>query len=75
MDEVSFLRNFGSALRAARIGRELSQESLAEVLDVDRTYVSLLESGKRNPSLLLIGRIATALEIEPKNLLPNRGEK
>ena len=51
-------------LRRARERSGLSQEALALTAGVDRTYVSQLERGVANPSLLILGRIAQALEAE-----------
>ena len=48
-------------LRYARELNGLSQEALALAANVDRTYVSQLERGVANPSLLILGRIAKAL--------------
>ncbi|MBC9073447.1 helix-turn-helix transcriptional regulator [Thauera sp. CAU 1555] len=48
-------------LRQARENIGLSQEALALSANVDRTYVSQLERGIANPSLLVLSRIATAL--------------
>ena len=42
--------------------RNLSQEQLAELVAVDRTYISDLERGLRNPSLKTLARIADALD-------------
>jgi transcriptional regulator with XRE-family HTH domain len=52
---------FGSNLRREREGRKLTQEKLAEKADLDPTYISGIERGVRNPSLLSIVRIAKAL--------------
>ena len=71
MEADEILQAFGRALKDARTSEGLSQEALAEALDVDRTYVSLLESGKRNPSLLLLNRIGKVLAIHPKDLIPD----
>jgi transcriptional regulator with XRE-family HTH domain len=54
---------FGKAVRALREERGLSQERLAEAADVDDTYISGLERGLRNPTLLTIDRIARALGV------------
>ncbi len=48
-------------LRRLRVARKLSQESLAVDAGVDVSYLSRLESGKENPSIRLIERLATAL--------------
>jgi transcriptional regulator with XRE-family HTH domain len=47
----------------------LSQEALAERADFDRTYVSLLERGERNPSFTNLCRTAAALDTTPSELL------
>ncbi|MDI1442566.1 helix-turn-helix transcriptional regulator [Polyangium sp. 6x1] len=48
-------------VREARIGVGISQEELADRAELHRTYVSLLERGKRNPSLRVVQALATAL--------------
>jgi transcriptional regulator with XRE-family HTH domain len=55
------LRAFGHNVRRAREAKDLSQEKLAEQANLDRTYISGIERGVRNPSLLSILRIAVAL--------------
>jgi DNA-binding XRE family transcriptional regulator len=52
---------FAAELKAARLQAKMSQEALALAADVDRTYVSQLERGKANPSLLILFRLATVL--------------
>jgi transcriptional regulator with XRE-family HTH domain len=60
---------FGEAIRQMRGELGLSQEALAEACDLDRTYISGIERGSRNPSLTNILKIAAALNISPANLL------
>lgn len=62
-DDALTLLAFGSRLRTVRIDRQVSQEALAELADLDRTYISLLERGKRNPSLVCVSKLARALEV------------
>jgi len=57
---------FGETLRYLRKKRGLSQESLAMVSELDRSYIGGIERGERNISLLNIIRIANALGISPK---------
>lgn len=60
---------FGKKLREIRLKKKLSQGDVARILAVHRTYISGLERGVRNPSLLTIQKIARALSISPKELL------
>lgn len=60
---------FGLKLREKRLSLGISQEELASRAGLDRTYVSGCERGKRNPSLKTMFRLATALEIDLKELL------
>jgi transcriptional regulator with XRE-family HTH domain len=59
---------FGRTIRAIRDRRGLSQESLALQCGLDRTYISGIERGTRNPSLTNILRIAAALDVPPAEL-------
>ncbi len=61
-------RDFGLRLRALRLGRDLSQEQLAELAGLHPTYVSGIERGRRNVSLLNIHRLADALGVAPAAL-------
>ncbi len=64
---------FGLRLRELRLARGMSQEKLAVEADVDRTYVSSIERGRRNVSLENIHLIAMALEVPPAELLKDPG--
>lgn len=54
-------RAFGAALREAREEAGLSQDALAGLADLHRTYVGGIERGERNPSLENIVRLAESL--------------
>jgi transcriptional regulator with XRE-family HTH domain len=56
-------------LREQRKKKSLSQEQLADLANLDRTYISLIETGKRNPSLSTISDLASILEITIQDLL------
>ena len=60
---------FGKKLREVRLKKKLSQGDVARTLGVHRSYISGLERGMRNPSLLTIRKIAKALGINPRNLI------
>lgn len=68
IDDSNFLNAFGANLRAIRNVTEISQEELASRAGLDRTYISLLERGKRNPSLVCIGKLSKALQISLSDL-------
>jgi transcriptional regulator with XRE-family HTH domain len=59
---------FGHAVRDVRYERRLSQEGLALECGLDRTYVSGIERGVRNPSLANIFKLASALDVSPVEL-------
>jgi len=63
----------GTNVRRARHKAGLTQEQLALEAKIDLTYVGGIERGKRNPSVLVLARIADALAIGPADLLkPDR---
>ena len=66
MDVVQLL---GANVRHHRKLKGLSQERLALDAGMERSYVSDLERGTRNPSVRALGRLTDALGIEPKLLL------
>jgi transcriptional regulator with XRE-family HTH domain len=63
MTSVTVSRAFGMTVRSFREKAGLSQEQFAEKAGLDRTYVSGVERGVRNPTLEVIHRIACALEV------------
>ena len=70
MEEVRRIRaQFGRRLYELRKQSELSQERLANLAGVDRTYVSRAEAGDHNPTLVTIHKLAKALGVEPSELL------
>src|ERR1700751_1018329 len=68
-DRHSVAVAFGRTLRDARIKVGVSQEQLAELANIDRTYPSLLESGLRTPTLTAYLDISRALNLKPESLL------
>ena len=60
---------FSKRLKEVRLKKKLSQGDVARILGVHRSYISGLERGRRNPSLLTVQKIAKALGISAKNLL------
>ena len=66
---------FGKRIRAVREDRGLSQEGLAELADLHRTYVGGIERGERNVSLINIWHIADALGVDPSVLFTTTAER
>lgn len=62
-------QQFGSLIRRRRLAVGLGQEALADQATLHRTHVSLLERGKRMPSLLVIKKLASALETTMASLM------
>jgi len=63
------LTTFGQLMRQYRKAAGLSQEVLADRAEIHRTYIGGIERGERNPTLLMIYRLADALGIPPAKLL------
>ncbi len=63
------LKQFGRNIKAERIRLGYSQETLAEKMGVNREYISRIERGLQNMSLLKITSLANFLETDIHNLL------
>lgn len=64
------LIRFGEKVREFRRQKGVSQEKLAELAGLHRTYVSSVERGERNVSLLNIAKLAGALQVPLDRLMP-----
>jgi transcriptional regulator with XRE-family HTH domain len=64
----SSVEEFAKKIREMRLKKNLSQGDLAKALGVHRTYISSMERGLRNPSLLTIEKFARAFRLKPKEL-------
>lgn len=62
------LANFGKNLKFLRTQKNISQEEFADKTKLDRTYISGLERGKRNPSFITLLKLAQTLNIPIENL-------
>lgn len=65
----SILKAFGRRIKTIRLEQGISQEQLGQLAELDRTYISGIERGLRNVSLINIERLAAALDVEPAELL------
>jgi transcriptional regulator with XRE-family HTH domain len=66
---ASYARRLGARIRAVRMAAELTQERLAWECDLDKGYLSQVESGKRQPSLTVLAAIAQRLELTVADLV------
>jgi transcriptional regulator with XRE-family HTH domain len=62
-------RQLGQNVKRFRIAAGLSQDELAQRMGVDQGYVSSLEAGRRNPTVLTVWHAAIALGTSPSRLL------
>lgn len=62
-------KRFGAVLRELRTAMGLSQEALAHECDFDRTYISMLERGVRQPSLETVFRVGKVLKTSPSEIV------
>lgn len=62
----------GLNVQRLRRGKDWSQEELAERADVHQTYLSGVERGKRNASVLVLDRIAKALGVDVEEFFKKR---
>ena len=69
MNKEPILVLFGHNVQKQRKSQEISQEKLAELAGVHRTYIGMIERAEKNITLCNIERIAKALKIEIKDLL------
>jgi transcriptional regulator with XRE-family HTH domain len=68
--DESLLIKIGGQIRDVRLSKNISQESLANECEIDYSQVNRMELGKVNFSISYLYRIAKALDIDPKKLLP-----
>ena len=66
---AAYLAALGQAVRRHRERQGLSQEQFAFEVELDRTYVSGIERGVRNPTVATLVRLTKALDIAPSALL------
>lgn len=70
--EEELLVAFGLRLKSQRLEKQLSQEELAAITELHRTYIGSIERGERNVSVLNLYKIASALDISIEDLLTDK---
>jgi transcriptional regulator with XRE-family HTH domain len=68
-NDINFKTVVGSKVRALRVEAKLSQEVLSDRCGIFRTYLSRIESGSANPTLVVLVALAHSLNVEPHVLL------
>ena len=68
-NQINILRSLGGNVRGARATLGISQEELGYRVDLHRTYISGIELGRRNPTLLVIAKLARGLGISIEDLV------
>lgn len=68
MDRKEILSKFGKNLRKLRLSQKISQEKLAELIGVDRTYIGMIERGEKSISLVYLVRLTHALHVNSADL-------
>ncbi|HYC79866.1 MAG TPA: helix-turn-helix transcriptional regulator [Candidatus Binatia bacterium] len=69
--QQAYLKKVGQQIRKARLEKSFSQEKFAQVCKLDRTYISDVERGERNISILNLKKITDNLQISIPQLLLN----
>jgi len=67
--ENELLKRFGERVRQYRNSRGLSQQELANATDLHRNYISMVERGEKNISLINIIKLSIALRIDVEDLM------
>ena len=70
--EAFYRSAFGARVRALREECGLSQQSLADAVDMSARYLGSIERGQANVTLDVIVRLADGMDVEPGSLLPSR---
>jgi len=62
-------QKLGQNLKQIRVQKQMSQGDIARALGVDKGYISNIENGKKNPTLLTLTRLAEALDVGVDDLI------
>ncbi|MCH1626117.1 helix-turn-helix domain-containing protein [Fredinandcohnia quinoae] len=68
MDDKNVKTQFGLTVRKLRLSKNISQEKFAEIVGLHRTYISEVERGTRNVTLINVVKIAKGLEVKTSEL-------
>ena len=71
MDDREIIIKVSDNIRVARIRKRISQEKLAEQIDISTKYLNMIENRKANPTIVIVIKICLALGIELNTIYPN----
>jgi transcriptional regulator with XRE-family HTH domain len=66
---VTIKRAFGEVIKELRAQKKLTQEDVAHESFLDRSFISLLETGRQQPSLVTIFQLSRALEVTASHII------
>lgn len=69
MNKKLLLKRFGKNVKIERVKKDLTQEQLAEIMNVSQNYVACIETGKQNMSLAKVLELADFLQVDIETLL------
>ncbi len=69
MNKKELLKRFGKNVKIERIKKDLTQEMLAEIMDVSQNYIASIECGNANMSLAKVLELSNFLKVDISNLL------
>ena len=65
---LPLIQAFSAVLKARRLQLGMTQEDLAGTIELDRPYITMLEAGRKQPTLSVLWRIAAGLELSAGEL-------
>ena len=71
MDNKDFLKALGLKIKILRTLKEVSQDDISNAIGVDKSYISKLERGMANPTILYLKSIANYFDIDIKEFFDN----
>ena len=71
MDDKFILEKVADNIRIERLRKGLSQEKLAEMVDISTKYLNMIENRKANPTIVIVVKICIALNIELNSVWTN----
>lgn len=71
MDDKFILEKVADNIRIERLRKRLSQEKLAEMVDISTKYLNMIENRKANPTIVIVVKICIALNIDLNSVWTN----